>query len=47
MQRITHSRAAGEMSSYLYGVDHTLTSRPQMCEGHETLRDPLILFSGI
>jgi peptide/nickel transport system substrate-binding protein len=25
----------------LYGVDHTLTSRPQMCEGHETSADGL------
>jgi len=25
----------------LYGVDHTLTSRPQMCEGHETSSDGL------
>lgn len=25
----------------LYGVDHTLTPRPQMCEGHETSSDGL------
>ena len=25
----------------LYGVDHTLTARPQMCEGHETSSDGL------
>jgi peptide/nickel transport system substrate-binding protein len=25
----------------LYGVDHTLTPRPQMCEGHETAADGL------
>ncbi len=25
----------------LYGVDHTLTPRPQMCEGHETSPDGL------